>query len=484
MTDERRINVKKWVYFLLAAALMLSLTAEALTEDLFLPDPRKETSSEPAFFEKHQYIKREQEYFDAWFYAAEGLGGQETVDAYLSRCTAAGFTWEKADNFSKYNAYRIEGGGFVAYLIADHEEKWILFTQPGMTLETNINLDDFIFPEDEAVSVPEETPLPAQPSIPDAVIPDIVIATPVPTQAPTEAPPVRAVLPSPSYEFGCKGSLKEKFVQTESYTADGWLYDAENADNVVSAYLSRCRDAGFSWTMGDYLGMKDVYAVFCGDQTAFLTTHYGDQALLIVPVGMEKEPEKPDPEAYEENKLLLTVNGKTRQMDFRPRWYYYAGTDSISMTKPTTKVLIGTPLIFTSESDAYDLVMFALPRNLKVNVTYTARKGERNDLSFMLYENAGGGEARLSSGKLAVSPVIELKSVVGGEGGVNQTKVGNTVLHTTFEAPLNSEKSLQGSGDYFSITPIYANGNEYRGHFEGCFGNGAYQVSGTFWTRQ
>ena len=76
------------------------------------------------------------------------------MDAYLSRCTAAGFTWEKADNFSKYNAYRIEGGGFVAYLIADHEEKWILFTQPGMTLETNINLDDFIFPEDEAVSVP------------------------------------------------------------------------------------------------------------------------------------------------------------------------------------------------------------------------------------------------------------------------------------------------------------------------------------------
>ena len=482
-------KMKKGILLFLAAALSLLLTAGGLAESLYLPDPCRETSAVATLFEKHQYIKKEQEYFDARFYETDRAGDPDLLNAYLERCAAAGFACEKAENFSKYNAYRISGGGFTAYLIADYQGQWVLLTQPGMALDVVFQDDDFFVEEDEILLPPTEAAADAaeDPVIgqPAAVIPDIVIATPVPAPTPTDAPPVQLVLPSPSYEFGGKGVLSESFIQTEGYAADGWLYAVGNADRVVSEYLSRCQQAGFTWTMGDYLGMQNVYAIFSGDQTAFLVTDYGGQALLLVPKGMEKEGEKPDPEAYEKNMLLLTVNGKTQQMEFRSRWYFVE--NRLSTLKPTSgaRTMLGTTLIFTSESGAYDLVMFALPKNFNVNATYTAKKGDRNDLSFVMYEVSGAIKREsYSPGLLTGSPVIELKSIVNGAGGVSNTTIGTTVLDSKYLAPLNSEKSLVSSGDYFSITPVYAKGGEYRGHFEGSFENGAYKISGTFWVEQ
>ena len=361
-----------------------------------------------------------------------------------------------------------------------------------MILDTTIVVDDPIKEEEEEIiEAPMQTPkitlgepMEEGPSAPAAVIPNISLATPEPTAAPTELPPVQLTLPSPSYEFDGKGQAQPNFIQSEGYNADAWLYDVGDPDSVVSAYLQRCQQAGFSWTLGDYLGLQNVYAIYHGDQTAFLALHYGTQALLIVPKGMEKEEERPDPEAYEENKLLLTVNGKKIQMDFKPRWYFY--DNMLTSSAPSTKILLETTLIFSSLSGAYDLVVFSLPKNMKVNTTYTAVKGNRNDLSFIMYDVSGANTSKTSApGKGFGTPVVELKSFVNGEGGVSQTKVGSsTVLSTKFEPKLNSEKSLVSSSDYFSITPIFEGKNEFRGHFEGSFENGAYKVSGTFWAKK
>ena len=56
------------------------------------------------------------------------------------------------------------------------------------------------------------------------------------------------------------------------------------------------------------------------------------------------------------------------------------------------------------------------------------------------------------------------------------------IISTSFmKRPVTVKQGLDSDKDYFDITIIYVNGNEYKGTFEGMFNNGKDTVTGTFW---
>ena len=303
---------------------------------------------------------------------------------------------------------------------------------------------------------------------------------------PTQAPKL-LVLPSPSYFFTVTPTFTESFFQTGELVYDAQIYPISDAGNTISEYLTACQEEGFVWDISDAFVGYVAYSITDGVHTAYMIPYYGDQLLLLTPQGMLVQEAKAAPQAYEKDKLLLTVNGVACQLDFNKDFAlgYYNSRVYIPLDFQlinygfnlvgTTGYFKGTNFIFSSTVTPYQLVIVTVPDNVRTAVRYHADIANLNGLSCVILKDAslnkiweGYFRATISSESTPLARIISASEIRGE-------------IMNSLEVSVTVKQGLDSDKDYFDITIIFVNGNEYKGTFEGVFNNGKDTVTGTFW---
>ena len=302
------------------------------------------------------------------------------------------------------------------------------------------------------------------------------LAMVLPTPEP-EPDPEELILPSPSYSFNMAGEIRENYMSDGTYTADARIYSTSAPGNALNDYLSKCEEAGFEWayTDTDFPGYN-AYRISGGGYRAYLVINYGNKTLLLTEKGLPVQPEQKGPEPFELNKLLLTVNGNTYQMDFVPRHDLvislgrYRIKDRTSyhssyLTHDNDQSMNDIPFLFTSESSDYRLVAFSLPYKAETLKTYSITQNENaNFLAFVLFSDDSRG-------------------VIG-------TEITSTPIVSLWRASRLPEIGLTSAQDNYQVKLTYYNPEnknnkkEYQGSFEGTFNDGKTVVTGTFWVEK
>ena len=330
------------------------------------------------------------------------------------------------------------------------------------------------------------------------------VATPVPapttgTPIPVPDPEPAGPLPSLSNVLGFAGDRYDYYYTDESgIVFNALIYPTKNLNNAISAYLKSCEGRGYAWTVTDKFIGYTAYKISGGGYTAYFVPNYGENALILLQSGMQAEPEIAPPEPYEMDKLLLTVNGKSYQLDYNPelRFTTYDREERHVIYKnnyndpfpsnsifPSDVVIInsyeygwegaalaGKCFVFTSDTAPFQCVGVTLPDDAFTARTYTMTKDKLNDLSFILY---------------GMYPDQRLVNVCSYPDSASNTALPtipfyNPYIRASATSAPNTALGLNSGADYFAITQVYQDGQVYQCKFEATFNNGELVISGTF----
>lgn len=276
-------------------------------------------------------------------------------------------------------------------------------------------------------------------------------------------------LPDPSYFLITTGTEQEAFLTIGESAYDARIYAVHNVGNAISDYLTACTEAGYNWEPSDIFTGYLAYRIFGGGKSAYFVPDYGTSLLLLVEQEMPVQEMKPAPEAYEKNKLLLSVNDMVFQTDYAADahiWLVNSKSGYVEVSKDDYDPLgiIGNNIVFYSESAPYQLICIVIPKRARTSETYTMRRNASDSgIGFVMLNGFTPFDQGKINGEISVSNAV----VMLGNSKTAEARIG-----------------LMSDSDYLSIQPIYINGNEFRGRVEGVFNDGSLRISGTFWVDQ
>ena len=290
---------------------------------------------------------------------------------------------------------------------------------------------------------------------------------------PTENPVTSSELPNPSYYLHTEGEYIEHYVTFGGMVMNAQIFKINRAGDAISQYLTSCSNSGYKWDISNDISGYKSYRIYGYSYTAYLVPEYGDKVLLLTQEGMPVQEMAPAPEAYEKNKLLMTVNGNVFQSSFIKDAYVYdnilsdLAVEYLDYYKKQDLVMDGNSIVFFNASAPYQFIYLSIPKSAKTGIEYVQTKKSEVDLGFIMMDETG----------FTVSNDDEYHSDWYFDKKDTTACIWKS-WYNTFKV------GLEGQDDYFMVELLYVNGNEYRGRFEGLFNNGSDKVSGTFWVEE
>ena len=287
---------------------------------------------------------------------------------------------------------------------------------------------------------------------------------------PSENPATSAALPNPSYYLHTEGEYIEHFVTFGDMVMNAQVFKINRAGDAISQYLTSCSNSGYKWDISDDISGYTSYKIYGYNYTAYLVPEYQDKVLLLTQEGMPVQEMAPPPEAFEKNKLLMTVNGNVFQTSFIKNAYVYdnilsdLAVEYLDYYKKHDLVMAGNNLVFFNASTPYQFIYLCIPETAKTGIEYVQTKNSEVDVGFIMIDETG----------FTVSNDDRYHS----DWYFDKTDTTVCIWKSWYDT---FKVGLEGQDDYFKVELLYINDNEYRGRFEGLFNRGTDEVSGTFW---